>query len=88
MSGRTVSRMLRNRFESIRQSEIGRLDKKLRGLTEEDRRMVESITADIIQAIACLPERALAADTAEPGMEALVRLFALECDPAATAHWD
>ncbi|MBI3490854.1 MAG: hypothetical protein HY047_03545 [Acidobacteria bacterium] len=78
-----MSRALRNRFEAIRQAEIERLEKKLRGLSENDRRSVEAITADIIAAIACVPERALATDVPHPALEALVRLFALEHDRAA-----
>lgn len=78
MSGRTVSRALRQRFEAIRRSELARLDKKLRSLTDDDRRSVEAITADIIHAIACVPDLALASDVPPPSLEALVRLFALD----------
>ncbi len=85
MNGPIVSRALRNRFEAIRQAEIKRLGKKLRGLSENDRRFIETITADIVHAIARLPERALVADAPQPALEALVRLFALEHDGSA-AH--
>ena len=78
MSGSTVSRALRKRFDSIRQAEIARLDKKLRGLTDDERRSVEAITAEIVEAIACVPERALAAESPQPALAALVHLFALE----------
>ena len=78
MSGSTVSQALRDRFDAIRESEIERLDKKLRGLTEAERRSVEAITADIIQAIAGVPERALTDETSQPTLEALVHLFALD----------
>lgn len=78
MSGPTVSRALRTRFDRIRRAELERLDKKLRGLTDADRRSVEAITADIIQAIARVPERALAADTPPVALDAVVRLFDLD----------
>ena len=78
MSGSTVSRALRKRFDTIRRTEIARLDKKLRGLTDDERRSVEAITADVIEAIACVPERSLSADSPQPALAALVHLFALE----------
>ena len=77
MSGRTVSHALQSRFDAIRQSEIERLEKKLRGLTEDERRSVEAITADVIHAIACIPSRALHDDVPIPTLEAVVHLFAL-----------
>ncbi|MBW8862251.1 MAG: hypothetical protein JF601_07750 [Acidobacteria bacterium] len=43
---------MRERFETIRQHEIKRLDKKLRGLSDDDRRSLEAITAEIVHAIA------------------------------------
>jgi glutamyl-tRNA reductase len=78
MSGGIVSQALRDRFESIRQSEVERLEKKLRGLSVDDRRVVESITSEIVQAIAGVPARVLAEEHHEPALEAVVRLFALE----------
>ena len=77
MSGPTVSRALRARFETIRQSELVRLDKKLRGLTDDERRSVEAITAEVIHAIACVPERTIDDDTPPRALEALVALFGL-----------
>ncbi|MBZ5556266.1 MAG: hypothetical protein LAO77_03220 [Acidobacteriia bacterium] len=77
MSGPTVSVALRHRFDAIRRAELERLDKKLRGLSEDDRRSVEAITADIIHAIARVPERALGEDTPKPALDAVVRLFEL-----------
>ena len=77
MSGPTVSRALHDRFEAIRRAELERLKKKLGGLSDEDRRHVETITADIIHAIARLPAQALS--NAQPrALEALVRVFALK----------
>jgi glutamyl-tRNA reductase len=77
MSGPTVSVALRHRFETIRRAEIERLDKKLRSLSDADRRSVEAITADIIHAIASIPARALTEGTPEPALHAVVRLFEL-----------
>jgi glutamyl-tRNA reductase len=77
MSGPTVSVALRHRFEAIRRAELERLDKKLRGLSEDDRRSIEVITADVIRAIACVPERALHEGAPEPALQAVVTLFAL-----------
>ena len=55
MSGGAVSRALQDRFEAIRQSEVERLGKKLRGLSADDRRLVEAITSDVVRAIAGVP---------------------------------
>ena len=78
MSGRVVCKALRDRFESIRQSEVERLKKKLRGLSDDERRIVETITSDVVQAIARVPARALTEDVPPPSLEAVVRLFALD----------
>lgn len=78
MGGPAVSVALRDRFDAIRRSEVERLEKKLRGLSDADRRSVEAITADIIHAIARVPERALHNNAPEPQLEAVVRLFELE----------
>ena len=80
MSGSNVNQALRNRFESIRRAEIERLNKKLRGLTDDDRRSVEAITAAVVHAIVCVPEHALTSDAPTSALEAMVRLFALERD--------
>ena len=80
MSGPSVSQALRNRFESIRQTEIERLNKKLRGLSDVDRLSLEAITSQIVLAIASVPERALTDDATQPALDALVRLFALDID--------
>ena len=77
MSGPIVSQALRERFEAIRRAEIERLTKKLRGLTDDERRSIEAITVDVIHAIASLPERVLVGDASRPAAEALVRLFSL-----------
>jgi glutamyl-tRNA reductase len=78
MSGSKLTQALADRFEAIRQAELGRLEKKLRGLTEHDRRSVEALTADIIHGIASVPERALGDGHPQHALDALARLFALE----------
>ena len=77
MSGSCASRALRERFETIRRAEIERLTKKLRGLSDDERRSVEAITEDVIHALVRVPERVLAAESSEPAARALVRLFGL-----------
>ena len=78
MSGIVVGRALRDRFESIRQNELERLQKKMRGLPDDQRQSVEDITMDVVQAFASGAERALAQDLPPPALAALVRLFALD----------
>lgn len=78
MSGLTASRALANRFSAIHRAEIGRLEKKLRGLTDEDRRVVEALTADVIQAIARIPVEQLTGDVSALAVATVVRLFALD----------
>lgn len=78
-----MSEALHARFERIRQAEIERLSKKLRGLSDTDRRSLEAITGEIVRAICRVPERALAEDAPKPALEALVQLFAL--DPVSSA---
>jgi glutamyl-tRNA reductase len=84
MSGSAVTQALRDRFETIRQTEIERLNKKLRGLSDVDRRSLEAITSEIVLAIASVPERALTDDAPQPALDALVRLFALDVKAAHT----
>ena len=86
MSGTTVRMALRHRFDSIRAAELERLNKKLRGLTESDRRSAEAIIADIVHAIASVPDRTLTDDTPATALQALVHLFDLESDPSAAAR--
>lgn len=77
MSGLSVGQALRERFESIRRAELQRLNKKLRGLTDDQRQSVEAITADITRAIAGVAERGLSVHGSQPAVDALVRLFRL-----------
>jgi hypothetical protein len=68
---------MRHRFESIRRAELERLGrKKLRGLTDDQRESVESITAEITRAIVGLAERGLS-EASQPAVDAVARLFAL-----------
>lgn len=77
MSGATISRVMRERFESIRRSELERLGrKKLRGLSDDQRESVDAITAEITGAILRLADRGLAGAPA-PALDAVARLFAL-----------
>jgi hypothetical protein len=85
MSGPKVSRALGARFEAIRRAEIERLSrKKLRGMSDAEREVVDAVTEDIIRAIARIPERVLFSERlATPAGErpadiaALVQLFNL-----------
>ena len=78
MSGRTASDLLRQRFDAIRESELARLSKKLNGLAPDERLHVEAIAADVVRAIALVPEPILAADASQAQIDALARLFALD----------
>lgn len=80
MSGPMVSQALQERFDAIRRSELDRLKRKLGNLTDDDRRSVEAITADIISAIALVPARALSGNSEATEIDALVHLFGLEPD--------
>lgn len=78
MSGPTATDRLRTRFEAIRESELARLSKKLNGLDPDQRLYVEAIAADVVRAIALVPERALLAGACQDDIDALAHLFALE----------
>jgi hypothetical protein len=78
MSGLTASQALQQRFDTIRRTELERLKKKLAGLSDADREFVDQITADLVRALTCGPEKALAQDSPLIAVEALVTLFALE----------
>ena len=83
MSGPVVSRALRARFEAVRLAELARLERKLRGLTAEERQSVEAITADVIGAIVRVSERSIDHDTPPRALEALIALFGLSRDHAS-----
>jgi glutamyl-tRNA reductase len=86
MSGTSVGRALRNRFDTIRLTEIERLEKKLRGLSDAERQSAEAIIQEVVHAIARVPVEALSEDTPAPALQALVRLFGLQNDPSIAAR--
>jgi len=77
MSGTGVSRALRDRFEVIRRSEIERLQKKMRSLTDDERRLIDAVTADVVHAIARVPERTVKGDAPQTAIDAVFKLFQL-----------
>jgi glutamyl-tRNA reductase len=77
MSGLAVGQALHERFESIRRAELQRMNKKLRGLTDDQRESVEAITAEITRAIASVAARGLSVHDSQPSVDAVVRLFRL-----------
>ena len=78
---------LRQRFETIRQSELRRLDPKLAGLPPEARARVDEITRLIVEKLLIRPTEQLKAisdaETAAAYSDALNRLFDLQTDDAA-----
>ena len=81
VNGRTAAEALAGRFRAIRESELARLDKKLRDLTEDDRQLVEAIAAQVTEAIARVPQRALCVGVSQQAVDVLIRVF--ELTPAA-----
>ena len=75
MSGAKVARALCERFDEIRRTELARLHKKTAGLTEEQRAQLESITAQVVQAIARGPVEALEHDGSAALAQAAAHLF-------------
>lgn len=76
MSGGMVRDALRERFDEVCREELGRLQKKLVGLSDDERESVEAIVADVIGALARVPDQAL--DSPPPDtLDAVVQLFAL-----------
>ena len=73
MSERLLS-LLRTHGDAIRARELGRAHAKLSGLSRDDRRQVEAITANIVEAVLPLHAAELTAHEAA----ALRYLFALE----------
>jgi glutamyl-tRNA reductase len=79
MSGSTASQALHQRFDAIRRAELARLQKKLAGLSDQERHSVDQITSHVIEALARGPARALANDsTTTLSADVLVHLFALD----------
>ena len=77
MNGPTAANALVSRFRAIRESELARLEKKLRDLSEDDRRSVEAIAAQVTDAIAQVPQRALHVGVPQQAVDALIRVFEL-----------
>jgi hypothetical protein len=78
MSGPIATERLHAHFEAVRESEFARLSRKLRGLAPEHRAEVETITAEIIRAIARLAVGAVRSGASQADVDAVARLFALE----------
>src|SRR5688500_16835766 len=78
---------LRQRFESIRQSELRRLEPKLAGLPPESRARIDEITRLIMEKLLINPTEQLKsasdADTVAAYSDVLTRLFGLTGDEAA-----
>jgi glutamyl-tRNA reductase len=83
---------LRDRFETIRQSELARLEPKLAGLPPEARARVDEITQLLVQKLLLTPTEQLKAvrddSLISSYSDALNRLFALEADPPARSADD
>lgn len=77
MSGTTVSRALHHRFDEIRRSELVRLERKLRRLSDVERQSVEAVVTDVIAALA-RPATQLADEAHTRTLDAIVRLFELD----------
>ena len=75
MSGERAAQALGDRFEAIRRSELARLRKKLSALSAEERAQVDAITAQVVQALAAAPQRALACDESPLLVRTVVDLF-------------
>jgi glutamyl-tRNA reductase len=75
MSGEMAARALHEHFDRIRRSELSRLRKKVSALSESERAEVEAITAQVVEAIARQPERALTGDASPLLVQAIVDLF-------------
>jgi glutamyl-tRNA reductase len=75
MSGEMAARALHEHFDNIRRSELSRLRKKVSALTDAERAEVETITAEIVDAIARHPARALESDASPLLVQAVVELF-------------
>jgi glutamyl-tRNA reductase len=81
---------LRQRFETIRRTELERLEFKLSTLTPEARARVDEITHLIVEKLLLTPTENLKAvgdtDTVGVYSEALTRLFGLADDPPGSTH--
>lgn len=80
---------LRQRFESIRRSELERLQSKLAGLPPDARARVDDITRLLVEKLLITPTEQLKAtpdpDRVRAYTDALTRLFALDAEETASA---
>jgi glutamyl-tRNA reductase len=73
---------LRRRAEAIRAAELARVEPRLRGLSDAERRAVESLTAQIVAKLLHEPTVRAKESPGEPYAEALEHLFALDDERA------
>lgn len=78
MSGPTATDRLRSRFDAVRESELERLSRKLSTLAADHRRCVEAVAAEVIRALALVPERAVNGGARPEDVAMLARLFRLD----------
>lgn len=80
MSGAAAAEALHARFDEVRRAEWARLGRKVSTLDERQRQTVESIVAQVVQALADRPAHALTT-TNEPALGRLaLRLFGARFD--------
>lgn len=76
MSGPSVGRALRERFDAIQRAEVLRLQRKLRRLNDDDRRVAEAAIAAVVSAL--VTQAAATVETCDARtLKAVVRLFGL-----------
>jgi hypothetical protein len=83
MSGRIIAQALEAHFDAVRCAELKRLERKLSDLSPTDRDSAESIINEVIGTLVRTPAAALADADQSDALDAIVRLFALECTGAA-----
>lgn len=77
MSNGIVRDALRARFDAVRRSELDRLNRKLSCLSDADRERVETVVANVVDAIVRVPSQHLANGVPPDTLHAIVRLFDL-----------
>lgn len=75
MSGEMAARALHQHFDTIRRAELTRLRKKVASLSAEQQAEIETITAQVVDAIARQPAKRLAVDGSPVLVRALIDLF-------------
>lgn len=77
MSGEMASDALQEHFDAVCREELGRLRRKLVGLSDIERESAETIIADVISALVRAPSQVLV-DAPHPGtIQAVQHLFRL-----------